>query len=268
MRQSSIFNMFSKHNMLTVRRIAIREIRLRVVGTIFGFAHYFITPLFYLSIYTWLFSDIFVTRWAGGGGNYGEFALRVYAGLIVFQFFSDVVCRASNLILENPSYVTKIVFPLEILVPAAMATSFFVACINYIILLGVYVILVGLPSIASLSILLVWPAFLLFVAGIAWCLSSLGVYLRDLSQFVSTIVPATMFISPIFYPMTAVPSSLQGILFLNPLALFIESSRGALIDGVMPSVMSFGLLYLIGLGTAFIGYVVFDSTKRGFADVV
>lgn len=268
MRRPTILLLLSKQNLLTTRRIAIREIRVRVVGTMLGFAHYFITPLFYLSIYTWLFSSVFVARWTGGMTNYGDFALRVYAGLIVFQFFSDVVGRAPGLLLENPSYVTKIVFPLEMLVPAAMTTSLFVTALNYLILLGGYVILVGPPHPTALSILLVWPALALFVGGVAWCLSALGVYLRDLSQFVSTVLPAIMFISPIFYPTAAVPPGLQGMLLLNPLALFIEATRGALIDGVMPGATMLALLYGIGLGAALVGHTVFQSTKRGFADVV
>lgn len=264
----ALISLLSKHNLMTARRIALREIRTRVVGTMLGFAHYFITPLFYLSIYTWLFSSVFVTRWAGGISDYGDFALRVYAGLIVFQFFSDVVGRAPRLLLENPSYVTKIAFPLEILVPAAVATSLFVTAVNYLIIIGGYLVLAGLPHPTALGLLLVWPALVLFVGGLAWCLAALGVYLRDLSQFVSTVLPAFMFLSPIFYPVTAVPLSLQRILLVNPLAWFIEATRAALIDGVMPGATTLALLYGLGLGTALFGYMVFQRTKHGFADVV
>jgi len=258
----------SRHELLTVRRIAAREIRTRVVGTTLGLGHYFVTPLFFLSIYTWLFSSVFVTRWAGGTSDFGDFALRVYSGLIIYQFFSDVVGRAPRLLLENPSYITKIAFPLEILIHASVATSLFVTVVNYIIFIGGYLVLAGLPHPTMLGLLLVWPALVLFVGGLAWCLAAIGVYVRDLSQFVSTVLPAFMFLSPIFYPVTAVPPNLQNILLLNPLAWFIEATRGALIDGVLPGAATFILLYGLGLGTALFGHMVFQRTKHGFADVV
>ena len=268
MRGSSLSIIFSKHSLLTARRMAKREIQSRVVGTMLGFAHYFIAPLFYLLIYTWLFSSVFVTNWSGRVGNYGDFALRVYAGLIVFQFFSDVVVRAPRLLLENPSYVTKIAFPLEILVLAAISTSLFVTVVNYIIFFAGFVFLFGLPHPSAIGLLLVWPALVLFVGGCAWLLAALGVYLRDLSQLVSTVVPALMFVSPIFYPVAAVPQNLQVILLLNPLAWFVEATRGALIDGVMPGFATLMLLYSSGVICALFGLWVFQRTKHGFADVV
>lgn len=268
MRRRSIFHLFGAQNVLTIRRMAAREIRVRIVGTMLGFAHYFITPLFYLAIYTWLFSTVFKARWGSGGGSHGDFALRVYAGLIVFQFFSEVIGRAPRLILENPSYVTKIAFPLETLVPSAMTTAFFVVGVNYSILLAGHVFLVGAPQPAALALLIIWPAFLLFVGGLAWLLAALGVYLRDLSQFVTTVVPALMFVSPIFYPLTVLPQNLQGVLMLNPLAWFVEATRGALIDGVMPGPATFALLYGAGIAAALLGHGVFQRMKHGFADVV
>ncbi len=268
MRGFSFSIVLSKHSLLTARRIAKREVQSRVVGTVLGFAHYFIAPLFYLSIYTWLFSSVFVTNWGGRIGHYGDFALRVYAGLIVFQFFSDVVIRAPRLLLENPSYVTKIAFPLEILVLAAILTSLFVAVMNYTIFFTGFIFLSGFPPPSAIGLLLVWPALVLFIAGWAWFLAALGVYLRDLSQLISTVVPALMFVSPIFYPVAAVPQNLQIILLLNPLAWFVEATRGALIDGVMPGSATLVLLYGSGIICALFGLWVFQRTKHGFADVV
>ena len=268
MRRSSFSIIFSRHSLLTARRIAQREVQSRVVGTMLGFAHYFIAPLFYLSIYTWLFSTVFVTNWGGKVGNHGDFALRVYSGLIVFQFFSDVVVRAPRLLLENPSFVTKIAFPLEILVIAAMATSLFVAVVNYTIFFLGFIFLSGPPHPSAVALLWLWPALVLFVGGIAWLLAALGVYFRDLSQLISTVVPALMFLSPIFYPASAAPPSLQVILLLNPIAWFVEATHGPLLDGVMPELATVALLYAISILTAFVGLLVFQRIKHGFADVV
>lgn len=260
--------LLSPANRLTIRRIAAREIRTRVVGTMLGLAHYFIAPLFYLAIYTWLFSSVFAARWAGGSEAKGDFAMRVYAGLIVFQLFSDVLTRAPRLVLENPSYVTRIVFPLEVLVPAAILASLFAAAVNMAILLAGHLVLAGLPPVQGLSLLLIWPALLLFVAGLAWAFAALGVYVRDLGQFVSTAVPALLFLTPIFYPLSAIPPGLRSVLELNPLAWFVDATRGALLDASAPGPAQLALFYAVGLVSALAGHALFQRTKHGFADVL
>lgn len=267
-RRPAILGPFSSHNLIATRRIAMREIRTRIVGTALGFAHYVVTPLFYLGVYVFIFGSVFVARWTGGGDLPGDFALRVYCGLLVFQFFAEVIGRAPRLLLENPSYVTRMAFPLEILVPAAMGTALFAAAIGTAILLLGHLVLIGLPPPSVLGLVLIWPALLMFVAGLGWALSAIGVYLRDLGQLVTTVLPALMFLTPIFYPSSAVPAGLAAVLMANPLAWFVEAIRGATLDGVLPSAGGFAALYAAGFASALIGHAVFRRTRHGFADVV
>jgi len=260
--------LFTRHGLATVRRISEREVRTRVAGTVLGFLHYVITPVFFLSVYAFVFGTVFVTRWSGESDSFGGYALRLYAGLIVFHFFGEVMNRSSGLVLENPSYVKKVVFPLELLVPAAIGTALFASLISYAVFGIGFVLIRGLPPLSVLSLVFLWPPFVLSVAGISWVLAALGVFLRDLSQFVTTLVPALMFVSPIFYPLSMVPDVIRPILFLNPMTYYIEAMRGAIFDGVWPGLTDLALAYASSVLLAGAGLWVFMRLRKAFADVI
>jgi len=259
---------FSIHNIKTAKRIASREIQVRVVGTVLGLGHYLIAPLFYIVLYTFVFSSIFVTKWSGADVGYGDFALRLYTGLIPFQFFSEVLTRSPNLAMENTSYIKKVVFPLEMLIPAAIGTALFTALLSYALLLIAYVVLVGLPPLSILSLPVLWVPLIVGMAGIAWLLSAIGVFLRDLAQLVTTFTPALMFATPIFYPITAVPEAFRAYIWLNPLSYFVETMRAALFDGTWPDPVLLATVYGVALAVAAFGLWFFLRVKKAFADVV
>jgi lipopolysaccharide transport system permease protein len=259
---------FNIHNLKTVRRITAREINLRVAGTALGLLHYFITPLFYLVVYTFVFSSIFVTRWSGETESYGGFALRLYTGLIPFQFFSEVLNRSPNLALENISYIKKVVFPLEMLTPAAIGTALFSVSISYLLLILAYLLLRGMPPLSIIALPVLWLPLIVGMAGLSWLLAALGVFLRDLPQLVSTFTPALMFVTPIFYPITAAPESLRHFLWLNPLGYYVETMRGALFNGEWPDPLPLAGAYAGSLLIAAGGLWFFMRVKKAFADVV
>jgi lipopolysaccharide transport system permease protein len=109
---------------------------------------------------------------------------------------------------------------------------------------------------------------LLLILGFSWFLASLGVYLRDVSQITVLAVNALMFVSPIFFPLSALPEQYQDILLLNPLTQEIEMMRGALIWGRPPELMVY-CPYLVVTGLiAIMGFAWFQKTRKGFADVL
>lgn len=260
--------LLTRHALTTIRRITERELRTRVAGTVLGLFHYVLTPLFFLGVYSVVFSSVFATRWPGAADGFGRFALNLYAGLIPFHFVSEVLNRSSGLVLENPSYVKKVVFPLEILGPAAMGTALACGLVSYVIFLAGYLLMQGVPPVASLSLLLLWPPLLLGVAGLSWILSALGVFLRDLAPVVTTLMPALMFVTPVFYPLQMVPASIRPILHGNPLTYFIEAMRAALFQGLWPDAPGLFLAWCGGAALASLGLWVFLRLKPAFADVI
>ncbi len=98
-----------------IRASVKREILGRYRGSAMGLLWSFFNPVFMLTVYTFVFSEVFKARWSAGSESKTEFALVLFAGLIVFNLFSECINRAPSLILSNPNYVKKVVFPLEIL---------------------------------------------------------------------------------------------------------------------------------------------------------
>jgi lipopolysaccharide transport system permease protein len=172
------------------------------------------------------------------------------------------------LILSNVNYVKKVVFPLEILPWVALGSAMFYALISLGVWLSAYLILFGKPHITLLLLPLVILPLLLFIMGLTWGLASLGVYLRDVSQFIGIVITVLMFLSPVFYPSSALPEEFRYLLLLNPLTPAIEQARDVLFWGKMPD-MTIWSVYLLGATlVAWLGFAWFQKTRRGFADVL
>ncbi|MBR0774558.1 ABC transporter permease [Bradyrhizobium diazoefficiens] len=245
-----------------------REIFGRYRGSILGILWSFFNPLLMLAIYTFVFGTILKARWSIEMGSNMEFALVLFAGLITFNLFAESINRATGLIVANPNYVKRVVFPLEIL-PFVMVGS---ALFHYLIGLGIwlftYVYFHGAPPATALYFPLVLLPLLIFTLGASWILASLGVFLRDVSQFIGIATSALMFLSPVFYPASALPEGYRLLLSLNPLTPAIEYSRDALYWGKPPDITSLGVYLAAASVFAWFGFVWFQKTRKGFADVL
>lgn len=251
-----------------ILRLAKREIDARYRGSVLGIVWALITPLLMLAVYTFVFTAVFQARWGTAGGNSGEFALLLFSGLVLFTVFSDCVNRAPGLLLENVSYIKKVVFPLEILPVVTLAVALFNAGLGFAILGVAYLAVLGLPPATVLLLPLVLLPLCLMSLGVSWFLASAGVFLRDIRQMVGVAVTVLMFMSPIFYPTSAVPERFRAILALNPLTPILEQSKDLLFWGRLPSPLEWAVATLAAWGCAWLGYLWFMKTRRGFADVV
>jgi lipopolysaccharide transport system permease protein len=108
----------------------------------------------------------------------------------------------------------------------------------------------------------------LIIMGLAWFLAALGVFLRDVAQVVGILTSALIFVSPIFYPLTALPEGVRPVVLFNPLTLGVEFARDVLIWGNVPDWRGYGTYLAIGVVTACFGFAFFQKTRRGFADVL
>ena len=196
------------------------------------------------------------------------FAVVLFAGMIVHGLFAECINRAPLLIISNANYVKKVVFPLEILPWVAMGSALFQTGINLIVLLAVQLILSAwLPWTAILLPLVLLP--LIFATmGTAWFLAATGVYVPDIGQATGILTTVLLFVSPVFYPIKAVPEKFQLVLMLNPLTFIIEQARQILIWGRLPDLAGLGLYSLASLAIAWAGFWWFQKTRRGFADVL
>lgn len=253
-----------------IAQMTRRDVVGRYKGSAMGLAWSFFNPVFMLVVYTFVFSVIFKSRWSGAGADDSktQFAVLLFVGMIVMNLFSDVLNRAPGLILSNVNYVKKVVFPLEILPVVAAAAALFHSLISLSVLLAAFLLFNGYLQWTLVLTPLVLLPLVILTTGLAWMLASLGVFLRDVGQFVVIVTTVLMFLSPVFYPMTAVPERFQSFIMANPLTFIIEQAREVLIWGHLPNWLGLGIYTLAATAIAWAGYAWFQKTRKGFADVL
>ncbi|QOD92330.1 ABC transporter permease [Lysobacter sp. CW239] len=250
-------------------QMAKRDVVGRYKGAAIGVAWSFLTPLLMLCVYTFVFSVVFQARWGGDlPDGRAHFALIMFVGMLVHALFSEVVNRAPGLILSNPNYVKKVVFPLEVLPAMVMGSALFHACVSVLILLVALLILDSRVEWTLVFLPLILAPLVVLTLGVAWFLASLGVYVRDVSQVTTIMTTVMLFLAPIFYPITALPESFRWIVMVNPLTFIIEQTRDVLIWGRLPNFTGLGLYMLVALVIAWGGFFWFQKTRKGFADVL
>jgi lipopolysaccharide transport system permease protein len=251
-----------------LKSLIVREVAGRYRGSILGILWSLFNPLLMLSVYTFVFGVIFAARWTGGTGAKSEFALILFAGLLMFNFFAECFSRAPTLIIGHANYVKKVVFPLEILPWMVLGSSLFHLLISLVVWVAAYLVFFGLPNPELLYLPLILIPFSLFTMGVSWFLASLGVYLRDVAHITSILTTILMFLSAIFFPLEALPPSIQSLSLLNPLIPPIEMARQALFFGKAPSWSLYAVYFAAAALVAWLGFAWFQKTRRGFADVL
>ena len=264
---ASSMRTFYQHRHL-IWQMTKREVVGRYRGSIMGILWSFFNPVFMLTIYTFVFSVVFKTKWGTSSDSKTEFAMILFAGLIVFNLFSETLTRAPALILSNANYVKKVVFPLEILPVVSILSSCFHSLVSIGVLILFRLIVGNGFSLTTVLFPLIIAPLLILTLGISWFLAALGVYLRDVSQTIGLAMTALMFLSPIFFPITALPEKYRIFVYLNPLTFIIEQGREVLIFSHLPDWGGLFIFYVFGCVTALLGYAWFQKARKGFADVL
>ena len=258
-----------RQNRSLILALTRRDIVGRYRGSSLGILWSFVNPLIMLAVYTFAFGVVFGARWTPTSDSKMEFAIILFAGMLVFSLFSECVNRSPSLVLANPSYVKRVVFPLEVLPVVALGSSMFHMIVSFVVWLIFYVVAFGLPSFHILLLPFVMFPLILFTIGLSWFLASLGVYLRDVGQMVSSITLVLLFMSAIFYPIEALPENLRTpLMIVNPLVFHVEICRQLMVWGQLPAFRSWMIYLVFGFAVAGLGYAWFQKTRRGFADVL
>ena len=266
----SLFTLYQslKTNRNLIYSLVKREVVGRYRGSVMGLLWSFFNPVLMLAVYTFVFSMVFKARWVGGSESKTEFALVLFAGLMVFNLFSECVNRAPSLILGNVNYVKKVVFPLEILPVVALGSAAFHLLVSLIVWLIFYLVFFGVPQATILLLPLVLLPFVLMTLGLSWLLASLGVYLRDVSQIIGLVTTVLMFLSPIFYPIVALPEQYRPFMQISPLTFVVEQARDVMIWGNTMDWRLWAFYLLLSSLIAWLGFAWFQKTRKGFADVL
>ncbi len=261
-----------------VRQFTRREVLGRYRGSYMGVLWSFLNPLLLLAIFTAVFKIIYSTRLANipNEGSF-DFALMLFSSLIVYNLFAECLNRAPNLILMNANYVTKTVFPLEILPVTVVLSAVIHLLISYVPLcLGVAFLRAwGQPANVPHGLpltMLCWPLLLppifCWALGVTYLLSAVGVFVRDLIQAMLALTTVLMYASAVFYRVEQVPPQYQVYIRYNPIAYFCQQSRDLAVRGFPVQWSWYAGVFAAGLVFAGIGYGVFMRAKPAFADVV
>ena len=241
----------------------------RYKGSYLNLLWSFLNPLAMLLVYTFVFSVIFRPNWENTNGNsHIHFALILFAGLIPYNLFSEAILAAPESIVSRPNFVKKVIFPLEILPLSRLGAAIVHSLLSVLILLfAVFVILGKLPW-TLIFLPVIYLPLIFFCAGLSCILASLGVFIRDVGHLLEILVRLLFFMSPIVYPITAIPPDFRFIIYLNPLTFIINYFQQTLIFGEMIDFQEFALVFGGSFGLFVLGYVWFMKSKQTFADVM
>lgn len=262
-----ILGNFSRHRNLIVQ-FTRREVEKRYKGTLLGILWSFLTPLIMLGVYTLVFGFIFGGSFGHPGETKTQFALGLFCGLLLWDFIGGSISGAPGLIISNPNYVTKVIFPLEILPLCSVGAAFFHMLMGFLPLLLFVLITEGSIPLTALEIIPIMMPVILYSLGFCWIFSALGVFLRDIGSLIPPALTILMFLSAIFFPLSAIPKDFRWIVELNPAAILISMARNALVFRQSIDWGTLGTQTAISLAVAIFGYALFLKCKPAFADVV
>ncbi len=250
-------------------QFTLRNVELRHKGSHLGMFWSFANPLLLLGVYVFVFRFVF-------GGQYGvipnetrwDYAFGLFVSLTVFQFLTEIISVSPMIIIGNPNFVKRVVFPLDVLPVSTVGSAAFHALVTMTLaLIGVAILGPGV-CVTWLWLPAIWIPILLLGAGFAWLISALGVFFRDLSQVTQFASTLLMFASAIFYPASKIPPAVWAFLRFNPVIHAVELTRGVVVWHLAPSLPH--LLYLNGCGIVMliVGFKIFHRLRPGFADVL
>lgn len=261
-------------------QFAKRDVVARNRGSVLGVFWTLLQPLVMLAVYTFVFAIVWEAKWDGApaldgkGGEVAEkatFALSLFAGLLLFEVFASTVNAAPLMIVHNPGFVKRVVFPLEVLPLSSLVASVVLFGAGLVILLVANGLARGVVSHTLWALPVVVLPLALLAGGLAMLVAALGVFLRDIRQVVQVCVQVLFFMTPILYPASKLdraPAWAREVLALNPLGPVFESARSVMVFGLSPDWRGLAIATMLGVVVFQLGYAFFAKSKRGFADVL
>ncbi len=258
---------FLLHRSLTME-LAKRDVLGRYKGASFGMLWSLISPFLLLCVYTFAFGTVMGSRWPQIQNGDTSFSIILFVGLIVHGLFSECLNRAPGLILANPNFVKRIIFPLDILPWPMLLSALFHTFMNVLVFVALRLAMDGEFSWTIVLLPLVLLPMVVLVLGVSWFLASLGVYVRDIAQVTGVLSMALLFLSSAMMPVESIPESYRWIFEFNPLTPIIDQARNVMLWGMVPDWLALAKYLLVATCVMYAGRAWFMATRRGFADVL
>jgi lipopolysaccharide transport system permease protein len=250
-------------------QLAVREFLGPFRGSVLGALWAWIYPMVLLMVYAFVFSFVFKMRWGGQAtGGFSGYALVLFASFIPFNFLSAVLQRSTSIVVSHGNLVSKVVFPLEILPVSVVVSALLQMAVTTAILLVAAPILIGCSPFGFALAVPVLVLHVFFTTGLAFFLSSLAVFVRDIGNLVGISLQVLFFLTPITYPESAFPARFRWVVDLNPLATVVRLWREAILFGKAPDWTSLGGFAVVAVVVFAVGYWWFHRTRKAFIEVL
>jgi len=240
--------------------LTLADLKNRYQNTFLGFFWSLLSPLLLALVLYFVFRHLW--------GREEHFAINILVGVMAWQFFASGSSSSLRAIVGNAGLVTRVYVPRHILVLSNVLTSLLNSLFAFTALMPLIFILQGHLPATVLLFPVVHIAYFLFMYGLGLILSSLFVYLRDVSQIWEVLTRALFFASPIMYPITIIPDYIMPYYALNPLTQFIVIYRDVMVAGDLPSLYSIAVVLAFSIGASVIGVVTFNKLERRFAEAM
>jgi lipopolysaccharide transport system permease protein len=245
--------------------LAWRDILVRYKQTFIGIAWALIRPFLTMVVFTIVFGHIANLP----SESEAPYPILVFSALLPWQFFASALVECSNSLISNANLLSKVYFPRLIVPTSAVIVSFIDFLISGIILLGLMIWENFIPTWRILAL----PIFigLTFAAamGAGLWLAALNVQYRDFRYIVPFIAQFGLYISPVGFSSTIVPTQWRLLYSLNPMAGIIDGFRWAILGSNSPLYVPSVLLSIVLVSiTFFTGVLYFRRMERTFADVI
>jgi lipopolysaccharide transport system permease protein len=256
-----------RHHLFLLKELVKRDFQGRYAGSLLGFVWSFVQPLWLLLLFTFVFSSVMQIRLPALAGAHVHFGSFLFCGLLPWMALQEGVLRASTSITDNATLVRKLRFPAEVLVLAVVLAALLHEGIAALVFTVVLAVAGDLAWRELPVLLLALPLQLALTLGLGLLLGSVHVFFRDTAQVLGMVFTGWFYLTPIVYPLEAVPARFRPLVELNPLTPLVELYRKAFLGGAAawPAILSLALVAAVLLSS---GLWLFRRLKVAFVDEV
>jgi lipopolysaccharide transport system permease protein len=257
------------YNQDIVLAILRRELRARFTGSAGGWLWAVVAPLFAIGVYTFAFTTKLQMSFVGDEGQRPVvYAVFIFTGLIIFNFFSEMAYRSPMLLHEYAHFIKQTIFPSDMLAVIATLRAAAYTAIGTVVMLICVFLVTGNAHWTVLFLPLLFLPLMAFLMGLAWFMCAIGAFTRDAGYLMINIVPLFMFMTPVFFSHTSRPPPWDTLLYLNALTAYVEVMRDLVLVGTFPNPLVVLWMLATSVSTFYFGYWFFDRYRNVIVDVI
>ena len=258
-----------RYNREIILAILRRELASRFTGSAGGWLWAVAAPLFAIAVYTFAFTTKLQMTFVGEQGQKPiAYALFIFAGLVVFNFFSEMAYRSPMLLHEYAHFIKQTIFPSDMLaVISTLRAAAYTGIGAVVMLICVAAVKGGLPW-TVIFVPLIFIPLSAFLMGLSWFLSAIGAFTRDAGYLMINIVPLFMFLTPVFFSPNSWSFPANLAIYGNALTAYVEIMRDLVLTGTLPNPLTVLWALATSIFTFYFGYWFFDRYRNVIVDVI